>query len=87
MVPVQGQHESMCSYDAEELVFSSLCLIFPTGLEDKLVAFQLHMTGLRKLNRYVPSLLANGDEAPLYFDMPSNDIVNYMLTHPMVVRT
>jgi hypothetical protein len=29
----------VCRYDAEEMVFSLLCLKYPTGLEEKLVAF------------------------------------------------
>jgi len=87
LVPVEGQQESMCIYDAEELAFSSLCLKFPTVLEEELVAFQLHVTGLRTLNQYVLSLLENADEAQMYFDMPSNDMVNFMWTHPVVVAT
>jgi hypothetical protein len=52
----------MCSYDAEELVFSSLCLKFPKGLEDKLVAFQQHVTGLQQMNCYILSQLANAED-------------------------
>jgi len=77
----------MCSYDEEKLVFSSLCLKFPTGLEEKLVAFLSNVTGLQKMNCYTLSQLANAEEVQLYFYMPSNDIVNYMGTHPVVVRT
>jgi hypothetical protein len=84
LVPVQGQHQSIYSYDAQEPVFSSVCLKFSTGLEEKLVAFQQRMTGLQKMNCYILSKLANGEEAPLCFDIPSNDIVNYMRTHPVV---
>jgi len=39
------------------------------------------------LNQYVLSLLENADEAQMYFDMPSNDMVNFMWTHPVVVAT
>ena len=45
------------------------------------------MAGLQKMNCYILSQLANAEEAPLYFGMPSNDIVNYMGTHPVVIRT
>jgi len=74
----------MCCYDEEELVFCSVCLKLPTGLEEKLVAFQLHVTGLQKMNCYILSQLANAEK---YFDMTSNDTVNYMWTHRVVIRS
>jgi hypothetical protein len=74
----------MCTYYAEELVFSSVCLKFPIGLEEKLVACQQHVTELQKTKCYILSQLANVKEAQFCFDMPSNDIVTYMGTHPVV---
>jgi hypothetical protein len=65
----------------------SLCLKFSTGLADKLVAFQQNVIGLQKMNCYIISQLANPEDTPLYFDMPSNDVVNYVGTHPVVIRT
>jgi len=87
VVPEQGRDESMCIYDEEELVFCSVCLKLPTGLDEKLVAFQLHVTGLQKMNCYKLSQLANAEKAPLHFDMTSNDIVNYTWTHLVVIRS
>jgi hypothetical protein len=45
------------------MVFSSVCLKFPTGLEEKLVAFQQHVTGLQKMDCYILSKLADGEGA------------------------
>ena len=77
----------MCIYDEEELVFCSVCLKLPTGLDEKLVAFQLHVTGLQKMNCYKLSQLANAEKAPLFSDMLSNGVVNYMWIHRVVIRS
>jgi len=65
VAPEKGQHESLFSYDAEEMVFFSVCLKIPTGLEEKLVASQQNVTEVQKMNCYILSQLANVEKAPL----------------------
>ena len=77
----------MCSYDEEELVFFSVCLKLPTGLEEKLVASQQNVTGLQKMNCYKLSQLENGEKALLYFDMTSNDTLNYIWTYRVEISS
>jgi len=52
----------MCIYDEEKLISFSVFLKFPTGLQEKLVAFQQHVTGLQKMNCYILSQMANGEK-------------------------
>jgi hypothetical protein len=87
VVQEKCQHESGFSYEAEELVFFSVCLKLPTGLEEKLVASHQHVTEVHKMNCYILSQLGNGEKSPLCFDMTSNVIVNYMWTHRVVIRS
>jgi hypothetical protein len=42
------------------------------------------VTGLQKMDCYILSKLADGEGAIFWFEMPPNDIVNYMRTHPVV---
>ena len=77
----------MCSYDEEELVFFSVCLKLPRGLEEKLVASQQNVTGLQKMNCYKLGQLENGEKALLYFDMTSNDTLNYMWTYRVEISS
>ena len=87
MVPEKGQNESMCSYVEEELLFLSVCLKLPTGLEEKHVSFQQHVIEVQKMNCYILSQLANAEKAPLFSDMLSNGVVNYMWIHRVVIRS
>jgi hypothetical protein len=53
-----------------------LCQEMPADTEEKLAAFQRHVTGLRKMNNNSLSQVENADETLVYFNMPSNYTVD-----------
>jgi hypothetical protein len=48
----------------------------PANFEEKLAAFQQHVTGFQKSHSYHLSRIRNADETPLYFDMLRNYTVD-----------
>jgi len=51
------------------------------------VASQQNVTGLQKMNCYKLSQLENGEKALLYFDMTSNDTLNYIWTYRVEISS
>jgi hypothetical protein len=59
----------------------------PADSEEKLVAFQRHVTGLRKKHSYLLSQIGNADEMPVYFDMPPSYTVDDSGAKSVAVKT
>jgi hypothetical protein len=66
---------------------TSLCQRVPAGFEEKLVAFQRHVIGLRQKHSYLLSQIGNADETPVYFDMPPNYTVDDTGAKSVAVKT
>jgi hypothetical protein len=66
---------------------TSLCQKLPSDFEEKLLAFQKHVIGLRKANNYLLSQTGNADETPVYFDMPSNYTVDDKGVKSILIKT
>jgi hypothetical protein len=66
---------------------TSLCHRWPADFEEKLVAFQQHVIGLRKKHSYLLSQIGNADETPVYFDMPPNYTVDDTGAKSVAVKT
>jgi hypothetical protein len=54
---------------------TSLSQRMPKDFDDKIIVFHKFVIGLRKNNIYLLSQIGNGDQTPLYFDMPTNTTI------------
>ena len=54
---------------------------------EKLISFQRQVINLQKQRNYLLSHIGNADQMPIYFDMPSNVIVDDKDTKSVPIKT
>lgn len=54
---------------------TSICQRLPEAYEEKLVAFQRFVVKLRRHRSHMIGQIGNADQAPMFFDIPLNYIV------------
>lgn len=66
---------------------TTICQKLPGDFDDKLIAFQKYVLGLRRENDYGLGQIGNADETPVFFDMPRAYTVNEVGAREVKVRT
>lgn len=66
---------------------TSLAQRLPRDFEEKLLSFQRHIITLRKKHNYELKDIANADQTPVFFDMPSNLTVNKKGEKSIIIKT
>lgn len=66
---------------------TTICQKLPGDFDDKLVAFQKYVIGLRRDHDYSFGQIGNADETPVFFDMPSAYTVNEVGAREVRVKT
>ena len=66
---------------------TKICQRLPADLKKKITSFQCFVIHQRLRHSYPLSQIGNMDEAPVFFDLPSNRTVDYVGSKTVTIRT